>query len=289
MRTWARGALEQVSSMVGSEVSDTVLKRDAWIVAPHPDDEVLGCGGTIARKVMLGAKVRIVFLTDGSRSHAQWIGGDTLRMRRREEARAACEVLGVLDGDVTFLDFPDGGLTRHIDAASLLLSALLARAPEAEVYAPSFLERIEDHRAACRIARAAIAKCSSAHSYREYSVWGWNEWPWVEAPHHRRGARRLAWVAQGLHRSTTLAARCRTRVAVQHVLHRKLHALTRHASQMRGVGRDSSTLLDVSGGEFVRQCFRPHEVFQAYAAHPSPVADGLDALGTGAPPPTEER
>jgi len=67
-------------------VSKTVL-----ICAAHPDDEVLGCGGVIARHVAEGAKVYILCFTDGE---AARLGGDTRIAARHQMAMMAADILG---------------------------------------------------------------------------------------------------------------------------------------------------------------------------------------------------
>ncbi len=74
------------------------------VFAAHPDDEVLGMGGTIALHAgTWGDEVRIVCVTDGSST--QYPGDTETRERKSQEARAAATALGV--ADYVHLDFPD--------------------------------------------------------------------------------------------------------------------------------------------------------------------------------------
>jgi LmbE family N-acetylglucosaminyl deacetylase len=102
--------LEQLSS------SDRVL-----VIAPHPDDETLCCGGLIERARAAGAQVAIVWLTSGDafqldagmierRLHPGAAGMRELGTRRMQEARAAATTLGVPAENQYFLGFPDRGL-----------------------------------------------------------------------------------------------------------------------------------------------------------------------------------
>src|SRR5262245_42487805 len=79
------------------------LGRSAVVFAPHQDDEVLGCGGTVVRKLRAGADVTVVFMTDGSAAHGDLIAPDELTRIRAGEARAACDLLGVPADRVLFL------------------------------------------------------------------------------------------------------------------------------------------------------------------------------------------
>ncbi len=118
----------------------------ALVVAPHFDDEVLGCGGLVAEVAAAGAVVRVLFLTDGGGGREEGADRDAYRRRRREEAAAAAAVLGVAGCD--YLDLPDGAVDRHLErAAAGLRRALLSQRPEL-LLCPSPLEVTADHRAA---------------------------------------------------------------------------------------------------------------------------------------------
>ncbi len=82
------------------------------IVASHPDDEVLGCGGTIAKLIDSGSKVRIVFLADGVNSrNADSIVLENELIQRRAAAKKACGILGVKD--IYFGNFPDNEMDKE--------------------------------------------------------------------------------------------------------------------------------------------------------------------------------
>ncbi len=61
--------LMRLLALGSTEIPTRELARSALVFSPHPDDECLGCGGTIIRKKQAGSTVKIVHLTDGSRSH----------------------------------------------------------------------------------------------------------------------------------------------------------------------------------------------------------------------------
>lgn len=84
-------------------------RRVILVVAAHPDDEVLGCGGTIARLADHGAEIQVAFLADGVGARSADIApshGDLVR--RREAATRACEILGARPP--SFDDLPDNRL-----------------------------------------------------------------------------------------------------------------------------------------------------------------------------------
>lgn len=85
------------------------------VLAAHPDDEVLGCGGTIAKLADEGAVIHVAFLADGvySRASDEKIQKSVLNARRAA-AHKACGILGVKS--VNFGDFPD----NRMDTLALL-------------------------------------------------------------------------------------------------------------------------------------------------------------------------
>lgn len=116
------------------------LPHEVLAVAPHADDEVLGCGGALALHAARGDSVRVLILTAGE--------GDP----RLEEARAAGAVLGV---QVEGLGLQDGALAAELGLVERLDAALEGRAL---LYAPAPSETHPDHRAASMACAAAAAR-----------------------------------------------------------------------------------------------------------------------------------
>ncbi len=91
------------------------MKAPILILAAHPDDEVLGCGGTIAKFADQGASVHVAFLADGVSSRSGVTALSSVELAaRRAAAQHACELLGVRS--VAFGDFPD----NRMDTVPLL-------------------------------------------------------------------------------------------------------------------------------------------------------------------------
>ena len=86
---------------------------DLMVLAPHPDDESLGCGGLIALMSKAGARVSVVFVTNGAASHtSKTHPPEQLIELRKKEAMEACCILGVQEKDIHFLGQRDSGLSR---------------------------------------------------------------------------------------------------------------------------------------------------------------------------------
>ena len=116
------------------------------VLAPHPDDEVIGCGGITAQHVREGRKVRVVIATDGAEADAAAGDRQSYRDLREQESRHGLERLGGVE-DVHFLRFPD----RHLgsDVSDVLRRHLRELEPDL-VLVPSPLEIHPDHLALSR-------------------------------------------------------------------------------------------------------------------------------------------
>jgi len=98
-------------------------RADILIFSPHPDDEVLCCGGTVIKAVKENKNVKIVFLTNGDASESSVLAETGKRLEelthedfislgkeRQEEAIRAAKSMGLKEDDLIFLSYPDGGL-----------------------------------------------------------------------------------------------------------------------------------------------------------------------------------
>ena len=136
------------------------------VVAPHPDDEILGVGGLIA---LLGA-AEIVAVTDGEASHPDstvHTPGE-LAVIRREETRRALEQLGVPAARVHRLGHPDGG----IDEAALTVTLTGLLTPGRWCVATWRGDGHPDHEA---VGRSAAAACAATGArLLEYPIWTWH-------------------------------------------------------------------------------------------------------------------
>ncbi len=107
----AKAAIWQQILVRQSRLLETGRVRHTVVIAPHPDDETLACGGLIHQRVQAGARVAVVFLTDGSRNTGDLrLEYSAARDLRAREALAALRHLGVGERDTHFANLPDGGL-----------------------------------------------------------------------------------------------------------------------------------------------------------------------------------
>jgi LmbE family N-acetylglucosaminyl deacetylase len=116
------------------------------VLAPHPDDEVIGCGGLIAHHLREGRAVSVIVATDGAKATGAAGDVETYKRRREEESRSGLDLLGP-GIELTFLRFPDRGLG---DAVAEPLREHLLRFKPDLVCVPSPVEIHPDHLALSR-------------------------------------------------------------------------------------------------------------------------------------------
>lgn len=131
------------------------------VVAPHPDDEVIGPGGAIARHVDAGHAVTVLILTSGGATAA---GGRAVERAREAESLRACRHLGLRMAP-TFARLPDADLAAHREQ----MAALIGRhgAAAATIYVPNLLDPHPDHVAAA----LAVADADLGADVWGYDVW----------------------------------------------------------------------------------------------------------------------
>lgn len=139
------------------------------VIAPHPDDETIGCGGTLCLHTKRGDRVTVAFLTSGELGLKHLTREKAWAMREKE-AKAAAAILGV--ARLHFLRQPDWMLGDDLKPVARELRPILrAEAPQL-IYVPHLLEWHPDHQAALPILRLALKGWRGAlPELRAYEVW----------------------------------------------------------------------------------------------------------------------
>lgn len=153
------------------------------VLAPHIDDEVIGCGGTLVRHLTAGAQVSVVYMTDGRWGDAALYRPDItpeeiqqiqeqLCAVRKQEAQAAADILGIQE--LHFLDAVDGSL-KPDETIVKKLAALLNEFRPDVLYLPFVMDLHEDHWQTNRVLGACLAHLPSGlldHTLcRGYEIW----------------------------------------------------------------------------------------------------------------------
>ena len=244
-------------------LSNQDLAASAIVFSPHQDDETLGCGGTILRKRETGADVKIVFMTDGSRSHHRFIPEDKLIILRQQEAVAAAKILGVAAEDIVFLNFPDGELAQKFDRAIALVRKLLQQDRPQQVFIPYIRETHPDHLATYQVVVSALNKLTQQVAVYEYPLWYWHHFPWTQVGAkdsrfaHLKASIKAKWGSQ-------LLQEFNYRVDIEAVKTQKRQALAEHRTQIKPLVNDPDwgLLQDIADGEWLECFFQTQEIFR---------------------------
>lgn len=164
-------------------MNETMRQLPALVLAPHADDETLGCGGVIALKRKAGTDVTIAIATDGSASHGREKTVATtpegLIALRETETRAACEILGAPSEHVRFMQFQDSKLEENIPALGRAIAEMIAETQPSEVYVCAQRDGHPDHVALAKAARLAMNDAANTDRVLyEYPVWSFNFRSW---------------------------------------------------------------------------------------------------------------
>lgn len=165
-------------------------ERRVVVIAPHPDDEVLGCGGMLAAAAEQGNPLMMIAVTDGEACYPPSPGcsRQQLAAMRRAETMEALRRLGILPTAISRLGLPDGEVHKHAQILTQQLRRLLR--PDDIVIATWRHDGHVDHNAVGRAA-ADAADARGAHLL-EVPIWAWH-WPANEERHiDRVRARRIA-------------------------------------------------------------------------------------------------
>jgi N-acetylglucosamine malate deacetylase 1 len=156
-----------------------VARRVVLVIAAHPDDEVLGCAGTLVRHTRSGDQVHIAFLTDGVSSRGREQTGRAAEiLRRRASASEAARIIGA--NPPHFLDFPD----QRLDSVPLIeivqsIERLAAPLQPEMIYTHSVDDLNIDHRLACAAVLTAFRptpdqSVSAIYGFEILSSTEWN-------------------------------------------------------------------------------------------------------------------
>ena len=224
------------------ELDDVIGDGTCLILAPHPDDESLGCGGLIAACVSAGRPPLVAVMTDGAASHnSPTYPPAKLGKLRAQEVTAAVEALGLPPDRLWLGGLPDAAAPldgpRFKQSVKQLLS-LMKQAPSCgTVIGPWKHDPHCDHEAVARMAEAVADR--AACQLLSYPVWGWmlpddDRLPVPHVAGWRLGTARFA--------------------------ERKRQAIEAHRSQHAGLITDDPDGFALPA-KLLSQCTQPFEVF----------------------------
>jgi LmbE family N-acetylglucosaminyl deacetylase len=163
---------------ISTEIDPSIFKivKNCLVIAPHADDESLGCGALLASLRESGISVNVIFTTDGSMSHpnSKHTSSEARCKMREQEAVNALAVLGVEEDRITFLRGKDSALPAQGEKGFQGLVAQVAgiidqTQPEL-VLVPYEFDPHRDHRASWQITVAALEQYPQTELW-QYLIW----------------------------------------------------------------------------------------------------------------------
>jgi LmbE family N-acetylglucosaminyl deacetylase len=140
--------------------------------APHPDDEVAGPGGILARHVQQGDSVRVIVSTDGSNGDPDGLDARTeIATTRQRESRAGLAILGI--DDAHYWGIPDGHQPSDVDldnGVAMAVAAIRDYAPSI-IYLPWQQDGHPDHHALYVVVTRALDQLDGDYLALGYEVW----------------------------------------------------------------------------------------------------------------------
>lgn len=174
-------ATQSVMNQLAQDAAPLLGQNRILVIAPHPDDETLGCGGLILQARELGRQVRIVIVSDGAQgSTASAQPTPNLVKTRQQEALCATSRLGIDANAVIFLNLPDGALSSCASELDLKLSEQISAFLPDLILSPYEKENHPDHRAIAE----SVNRLRKTHAntmecrWVEYPVWFWPRGAW---------------------------------------------------------------------------------------------------------------
>lgn len=140
------------------------------VLAPHPDDEVLGCGGSILQHAAKGDTVAVLYMTNGGFLETEGVSLTERKNTRKQESKRCCELLGVKER--FYLDATEQGIEINGQSLDFVTSVLEKYKPDL-VYCPHDQECDKDHQITYKIMKQSMERLAGAIRFDiyYYEIW----------------------------------------------------------------------------------------------------------------------
>lgn len=158
-------------------VENTLPVGRVLVIAPHPDDEVIGIGGAISMHVESQSKVTVLYMTDGRHAHFKLgvMAQETIKLRRQDAESIAQKY----HFDPIFWNVEDSRLTNDVETISEMVKVLKDTQPTI-IYLPSFFDYQFDHFSANQVLLEALKQTSPS----EVTICGYEVWNNIPYPNY---------------------------------------------------------------------------------------------------------
>jgi len=143
------------------------------VIAPHPDDELIGLGGTLRLHILNKDIVKVIYITDGSTGFPKSYRPthrekQEMADKRELEAREGMEVIGV--SDLTFLEYKDDKFSINDNILKYMIQLLNNMQPDI-IYIPYFFDTNRDHQQTLNIMMKTLEQSKLSTKIAMYEVW----------------------------------------------------------------------------------------------------------------------
>ncbi len=197
LKSWARSLVSvswrRLFDAIGKEIAQEITQSSLLVLAPHPDDETLGCGATIVHCRGAGRPVTVVVASDGRLGQVGFAPSSELADVRREELVKGVSVL--CEPELVWLGYADGTLSHHEAEMTAQIERLILEHRPDFILSTSASDPHPDHAAVGRVARIVARR--TGVSLLEYPIrqWttvsGWLGWGTSKGSRERWGRPRL--------------------------------------------------------------------------------------------------
>jgi LmbE family N-acetylglucosaminyl deacetylase len=146
------------------------------VISPHPDDESIGCGGTLGIHIDRGDIIHVIFLTSGEKGGHGLPESET-KTKRETEAKEAAYILNI--AQIDFWEEPDG----NFKATDQTIQKLVKKRSEFKpniIYAPHIREQHPDHQEAAKM----VIKSHEIMTGNNCQLWFYEIWTPLEHLDH---------------------------------------------------------------------------------------------------------
>lgn len=174
MLGWRKWLLAIAQQHPTFKIVDTPPQAKVLVLSPHPDDEIFGCGGTLALHRKQGDTVKIIYLCSGDQltNPTAKVG---LAQTRHAEALKAIKRINLTSNDVTFLDNHDNDLTIDKNTVVAITKIINEYAPTL-IYLPHPADNHPDHEATARILYTVLSKNIAPALTKKIALWHYEVW-----------------------------------------------------------------------------------------------------------------
>ena len=233
-----------IAALPTKSIQDLLAFHRVTVIAPHPDDETLGCGGAIALLRQHHISVQVLIVSDGTGSHpnSKQFPPQKLRDLREQEARAALDILNVSKENVEFFRWPDTAVPHpgdrdFLSAVEKCDRALREHQPDL-ILVPWQHDQHCDHQATWKIAQHCLRSHPRPPHQLIYSIWGTSAAGLPALP-----AGEIGW-----------------RLDIRPVMHLKQAAAMAHQSQTTDLIKDDPTGFRLTP-EMLDNLIQPYETY----------------------------